>query len=298
MDAPPPPPPPPAETRDWSELPLDALTVVFAKLGAVEVLMGAGLVCHSWLQAAKVRDMWRCVDMVHHETILLKDFLYAMAMVAVDRSDGRLEEFDGDTFVNDKLLQYIGDRSPSLKRLSLVFYCGSGISISRGALTQFTRKCPLLEDLSLTCGNAVFYALYEITGETCPRLKRLELSTQAHDLNLLLRPVCYDDDEPLGIATLHQLQHLVLEGLDIDNDELTAIVDGCPYLELLDVSSCYDLDVDDALVAKCAAIKTVKLPSIIEGYVDEYDDYYCYDRYDGYDQSDDDLAHDYDGFKS
>lgn len=38
------------------------------------------------------------------------DVMCAMAKVAVDRSDGLLEVFEGKGFVNDQLLQYIGDR--------------------------------------------------------------------------------------------------------------------------------------------------------------------------------------------
>ena len=42
-----------APARDWAELPLDAILSVFARLGPVDILMGAGLVCHSWLHAAE-----------------------------------------------------------------------------------------------------------------------------------------------------------------------------------------------------------------------------------------------------
>uniref|UniRef100_J3MR30 Transport inhibitor response 1 domain-containing protein n=1 Tax=Oryza brachyantha TaxID=4533 RepID=J3MR30_ORYBR len=68
------------------------------------------------------------------------------------------------------------------------------------------------------------------------------------------------------VATMRQLRHLAVGGKPIRNEDLTAIVDGCPHLELLDVSECAGLHVDGALRAKCARIKTLKLPpSYISG---------------------------------
>uniref|UniRef100_A0A0E0J4M6 F-box domain-containing protein n=1 Tax=Oryza nivara TaxID=4536 RepID=A0A0E0J4M6_ORYNI len=233
-----------AAGRDWSELPADALSVVFAKVGAVEVLAGAGLACRSWLDAARVPELWRAVDMLRGAVRCLhlgqdRDLMCAMAKVAVDRSGGRLEVFKGEDFVTDELLEYIGDRSPSLKVISV--WCSDETRMSTEGFAELTRKCPLLEEIVLSGG-----------GHRRPPLPRLALA----------------------VAELRHLRRLTLQGIGVSNDELTAIVDGCPRLELLDVCSCWDLCVDDdaQLLAKCARIRTLKLPPSEE---DDYYDYYC-----------------------
>jgi len=105
-------PPSAAGGRDWSELPLDALVQVFARLGPVEILMGSGLACRSWLRAAREPELWRFVDMVSHRVVeeMDGDVLRAIAEVAVDRAGGKMEAFSGKYFVTDDLLKYIGDR--------------------------------------------------------------------------------------------------------------------------------------------------------------------------------------------
>ncbi|KAF8775011.1 hypothetical protein HU200_005060 [Digitaria exilis] len=72
-------------------------------------LVGAGLVCRSWLEAAKVPELWRSVFIIGQPE-MDDDVMCAMAKVAVDRYGGQLEKFVGKDFGTDEILKYIGDR--------------------------------------------------------------------------------------------------------------------------------------------------------------------------------------------
>jgi hypothetical protein len=65
----------------------------------------------------------------------------------------------------------------------------------------------------------------------------------------------------LRIETMRELRELTLVGSDIDAQELDAVVDGCPHLEHLCLIDCCNLEVPDALRAKCARIKKLELCS-------------------------------------
>uniref|UniRef100_A0A453M8Q1 F-box domain-containing protein n=1 Tax=Aegilops tauschii subsp. strangulata TaxID=200361 RepID=A0A453M8Q1_AEGTS len=189
---------PPA--RDWSSLPLDALSLIFVRLGAVDILMGAGLVCRSWLEAANFPDVWRSVDMDKHESVFLKGdaVLREMAKVAVDRSGGQLRVFVGRMFVTDELIKYIMERSPSLTTLRLV----SCFGVFSKQLTSVIKESPLLE-----------------------------------------------------------LRSLELENIDLTMEELTAILESCPILEVLRLHYCFLINSNDerTLRAKFTRIKTMTL---------------------------------------
>ncbi|CAL5003465.1 unnamed protein product [Urochloa decumbens] len=261
------------DTRDyWSSLHLDALSLVFTKLDLFDILMGAGLVCHSWLDAAKVPSLWRGVDMVDQGLVLEKlrsgesDVLCAMAKLAVDRSCGQLQEFHGKRFVTAELLNYIGDRAPSLKTLRLRHcYLGSE------EFTEAIKKFPLLEELEMFCsyesGFLGHRTVYELIAKACPHLKSFK---HLHGYTVIYgglyseqegKSIAMADDGALGIATMTGLRTLQLLHEDISNKGLTAILKGCPHLDSLDIRQCSHVKMDAAMKARLASIKSLRLPS-------------------------------------
>uniref|UniRef100_A0A0E0ARU3 F-box domain-containing protein n=1 Tax=Oryza glumipatula TaxID=40148 RepID=A0A0E0ARU3_9ORYZ len=173
----------PDTNRDWSELPVDALSAVFMKLGTVEILMGASFVCHSWLAASKSPELWRFVDMTRHKVIFSKgtDILCAMAKAAIDRSNGRMESFWAQKFVTCELLDYIVSRASStLKSIRLIactFVWGQ-------SLATLAARCPLLEEIE--CSHYKMSAdFFKYVGIVRPQLKRLRVHMPYFDYDAM-----------------------------------------------------------------------------------------------------------------
>ncbi|CAL5003510.1 unnamed protein product [Urochloa decumbens] len=242
--------------------------------------MGAGQVCRSWRRAAwEDPALWRRIDMRGHADLHRRVDLCGIAKEAIRRAKGKCEAFWAEYAANDDVLQLLGEQAPSLKSLCLIS-CQDIIRFE-----EEIKKFPLLEELEISLftnirGKHVFQAV----GRACWELKHFRFNSYRF-VNTGNREYsddrddddCYDyddnnlrynkDDDAMGIASMHGLCTLQLFGNSLTSEGLTAILDNCPHLESLDIRHCFNIIMDDFLQAKCARIKTLKLPS------DSTDDY-------------------------
>ncbi|KQK07021.1 putative F-box/LRR-repeat protein 23 [Brachypodium distachyon] len=245
---------------DWADLPIDALLSVLHKLDPIELLVGgAGRVCRSWRRAARDEPvLWRRIDMRVHKEHPCR---YGIAKEAVRRGAGRCEAFWGERVIDDDFLLFLAERAPSLKSLRLI----SSNHISNEGFLEAINKFPMLEELEISLCKNVFGKVYEVIGIACPHLTHFRVS---YPYFYSIEDIEYNkNEEALGIATMFVLRSLQLFGCELTNVGLAKILDNCAHLEHLDIRHCFNIHMDTSLRAKCARIKTLKLP------YDSTDDY-------------------------
>ncbi|XP_043699012.1 F-box protein SKIP19-like [Telopea speciosissima] len=255
------------EVRNWLELPQDVLSLIFMKLGPVEVLVRAQSVCSSWRKVSKEPQLWRLIyfrdpwDFAESEVDFEK-----VARHAVDRSCGQLIEFSVGHFGTDEVLKYITDRSYPLRCLGLA-HC---IFVTENGMIEAVKKLPLLEELDLSYCHFSKKVL-EALGQFCPRLKSLKLKRHSR-FGCLYKD--YDEEALVIAENMPELRYLNLYGNKLTDDGLRAILDGCPHLETLDLRRCFSVDLEGDLQSRCAdRIKSLKLPDdpCEENEFDEFD---------------------------
>lgn len=248
------------EERNWAELTCDVLSVIFKKITAVDIIRSAQFVCRPWRQLSHEPELWRHIEVTMPDERMEMTDLESLAMLAVDRSEGCLEEFHLECFgsENDELIGYISDRAPKLRCLRLI----SIYSMSEMPLAEAVGKLPLLEEFEISF--CYFSAeLVELVGLACPQLKSFKLNAQPYrdqydydidsDVNF--------DAEALSIAMhMQQLHRLQLIGNNLTNIGLLAILNNCPNLQYLDLRGCLNVNLDENMKKKCAKIKDLRLP--------------------------------------
>ncbi|PQQ07434.1 F-box protein SKIP19 [Prunus yedoensis var. nudiflora] len=244
----------PGRGRNWVELPNDVTASILSRLGAIEILTSAQMVCVTWRNICKDPLTWRTIDMrvdlddqrhIHYD-------LEKMCRHAVDRSSGNLIDINVDIFGTDELLKYITDSSMGIKRLRLA-HC---YDITNEGLSEVASKLPLLEDLEISYCSFSHEPL-EVVGASCPLLKSFKFNNRWYRW-----PREESNDDALAIAgTMHELRHLQLLGNKLTTDGLRAILDRCPHLESLDLRRCFNLKLGGKSGRRCAErIKKLRLP--------------------------------------
>ncbi|CAO2164101.1 unnamed protein product [Urochloa humidicola] len=259
------------ETRNWAELPLDALQSVLGRLDAVDILVGAGNVCRPWRRAAcEEPELWRDIHIRRHAKLEATDEIEAAMGSAVRRSAGRCEAFRADDVVGDQysFFLFLADAAPQLKSLRLFFT--TCYRISRRGLKRALRKFPMLEELELTLnsssatgsGFCSFAETCAAAAGACPLLKCLRLNKHRFHWGSDI-----GDSEAMEIAKMRGLQSLQLFSNSLGNAGLAAILEGCVSLESLDIRHCFNVEMDGEMRAKCARLQIMRLPD------DTMDDY-------------------------
>ncbi|CAL5010847.1 unnamed protein product [Urochloa decumbens] len=246
--------------RDWADgLPVDALLEILRRLDHVDVLISACAVCRSWRHVGRDEpSLWRRISLLGSGRgwASLGSGRCAMAFTAVHRSVGQCEVFCGRDAGNNAFLHYLSEQAPCLKSLRLI----SCRRITNRGLKAAVKKLPQLEELEISlCDNIRGSTMFKVVGKACPQLKRFRLSKECFSFSYIdKRKLNWDAN---GIANMHELNSLQLFGNRLTNKGLETILDNCPKLESLDIRHCFNVNMDKALLTKCAGIRTLRLPN-------------------------------------
>ncbi|XP_057426154.1 putative F-box/LRR-repeat protein 9 [Lotus japonicus] len=227
------------EKPNWLELPKEVTTNIFHKLGAFEVLTSARQVCSLWWNISKDPLMWRTVDLTK-PPYYPQSTLVNLCCYAIEQSCGHLEDISIEYFATDEILKCIANSGSHLRRMRLI-KCWA---VSNKGLREAVIKLPLLEEFEISFNN-VSNDTFAVMGQCCPLLKVLKF-------NMCPYKGFKCNGDAFAIArNMPNLRHLQLMGNWLTNDGLVSILDGCLYLESLNLKACLNIDLSGSLGERC-----------------------------------------------
>ncbi|XP_058783582.1 putative F-box/LRR-repeat protein 9 [Vicia villosa] len=259
---------------NWLELPIDLTKNILQRLDTLDIMLSARNVCHLWWHIFKDPLMWRTIHISNIEHIPYNFCsLEKIVRCVVDLSCGHLEDIALELFCTDDLLKYIAHRASNLRRLQ-ISDCNN---ISNRGLVEFVKMFSQLEELHISFKYLSKESI-EVIGRFCPLLKSLNF-----DGPLDTYFDFYDEVFAIG-KTMPGLRHLSFSRIVFDNDQLFAILDGCPLIESLDLQHCFVRHLSPSMEKRCREqIKDFQLP-IYNDYEDDIgEDGFAYMPFEHYD---------------
>ncbi|CAM8987998.1 unnamed protein product [Rhodiola kirilowii] len=238
------------ESPNWLDLPPEVTAAILQKIDVIDILNHVQLVCTSWHTIYKDPSMWRSIVMLSGRGLHKWFDVEKMARHAVDRSCGQLVDISIGHLPTDGFIHFLAQSSCQIRRLEIV----SCTRFSRDLLKETASKFPMLEELKVQSTVLSIDAI-EAIGRCCPQLKTFKYNVFKYHL-----PLAYHENLVKMIAkTMPKLNHLELLRTKITNAGLKSILDGCTFLETLDLGSSYlcNLQVDDLGEAYSARFKKI-----------------------------------------
>ncbi|XP_074267725.1 putative F-box/LRR-repeat protein 23 [Silene latifolia] len=220
----------PAENyRNWLELPREVTLMILMKLTPLEIYKRVQFVCKLWHNLCKEPYMWQTIHINTFDEPRWDDELLEMMNDAVDRSAGGLIDLNIVGFATDLFVSHLANRSTQLKRLRLA----ECYDISEEALIGLLESLSSLEELELTrCFFPHEKAVPII--KACPSLTVFKLNNVCSKS----RDSACDSEAVAIVGSMPKLRHLQLIGNSLTDDGLTAVLEGCPHLQSLDLRAC------------------------------------------------------------
>ncbi|KAI5435378.1 hypothetical protein KIW84_021983 [Lathyrus oleraceus] len=153
---------------NWLELPRDITINILQRLGTLDLVTSASVVCPLWWNICKDPLIWTTIDMMSNLSFSQNYFAYysrleKICLYAIDRSCGQLKNIHFYKFGTDGLLYNIAKRASNLRCIRLE-ECHE---ISNKAFSEVVKKQPLLEEL-------VIHHCYDL-GRTMSELRHLTI---------------------------------------------------------------------------------------------------------------------------
>lgn len=202
----------------WESLPLELLTDIFSRVEFEDLILGPSLACRSWHRASLDPFLWRNLDL--RESFWLHELLD----LAVSRSGDMVQSiyFPLLYCVYDADLVFVAKRCRNLK---FVYLC-TAYKISAKAFCEAISQWKQLGGMEVDV-RCLKPAILRQISSTCKNFNHLGA------IGVLSLEVAQDI-----VCWLPNLRSINLSNTNCQKTALITILNGCKYLEVLDITRC------------------------------------------------------------